>query len=495
MPPKEIRRTQRVPRSCFECYSRKVKCSKDIPCVECKNRGIAAECRRESVRVRGHVYNAETPESNPSPDSLLEENARLQAQLAKIQADKDFGSGADQGEGAQKRLHDIVEQYETRLFSAVANVQRVRTVTQSAEVTWPSKACSEFVLDHAALWTDWMHATTLAPHFRQEHERAWSRSSGISSLGNENPLWLAIYFGTLSSALLFMNDAEFLECTPPLYSQDALLRNWYDSAIYFLDLSDFSGRSDIAFIRATAILGLVAVNLGDLIRLENLRACAIRTGQRLNLGWDHLHPRETPIEQEMRRRIWWGLVLCEWLSGPTTPTSITSTDFKCALPLDIDDAHLLGNGISATRATSDQSPRPIQYHIALAKISIVFNSVRSRLYSRRWSGGEIAEIVIAADNELATVIDALPSHLKNDENETDETLRRDVVCPWIPWQRMSLTLVLFYHRMCVNRVLQQYYPEGSVKFARARSICLSSARGILHAAHAVPAHLSRLRSW
>lgn len=41
--------SQRAPTSCQQCSRRKVKCSKEIPCSSCVSRGLALECRRESV--------------------------------------------------------------------------------------------------------------------------------------------------------------------------------------------------------------------------------------------------------------------------------------------------------------------------------------------------------------------------------------------------------------------------------------------------------------
>ncbi|PVH68387.1 hypothetical protein DL98DRAFT_522795 [Cadophora sp. DSE1049] len=483
-----IRRTQRAPLSCTSCYSRKVKCSKDVPCRQCISRGVAAQCRRESVRVQGQIYTAETPRTNPSYESLVEENARLSALVSTFSASKGFGRGVPRDVG------DAVVQYEKRLFTAIARVQQPRTVSQHSHITWPSKECSDSILDHAALWTNWMHFAVYAPHFRQEHDLFWSRFSITSLLENEDPLWLAVYFSILAATLLFMNEQDLQRCGASLSSRTTLLRNWYDSALHFLDVADFLRRNNIAVIRVAAILGVVAVNVGDSVRQEKLWACAIRTGQQLNLGWDQMNAGETVVEQETRRRLWWELVICDWLSSPTKTPYIADVDFDCALPMDADDLRLLGSA-SLIEPDSEQRPRPIQYHIAMAKISIVFNNVRSKLYARRWAGFEVAEMVIIADNELAAVINDLPPHLQNDEVTTTFTAERDAQLPWIRWQKAALTMVLLYHRMCVNRTLQQHYTEGSLNYARARSICLSSAKGIIQAAHQVPGDISRLRSW
>lgn len=50
-----LRTTQRAPRSCRSCSSRKVKCDKAVPCSTCIKRGEADACVREVVIVRGEV--------------------------------------------------------------------------------------------------------------------------------------------------------------------------------------------------------------------------------------------------------------------------------------------------------------------------------------------------------------------------------------------------------------------------------------------------------
>lgn len=483
-----IRRTQRAPLSCTACYSRKVKCSKDIPCNQCISRGVAAHCRREVVSVQGHIYAAETPRNDPSYESLVQENARLSALVTSLNSVKGVDRVAPRDDSI------LVVQYEKRLFNTVGRTQRPRTVSQQSDITWPSRGCSNSVLNHAGLWTNWMHFAVFTPQIRQEHDAFWSRFSVTSSLVGENPFWLATYFSILAATLLFMNEEELRRCEISLSSRTSLLKNWYDSALYFLDVADFLGRSDVAMVRVAAILEVVAINVGDSTRQEKLWVCAIRTAQYLNLGWDQLNQGESIVEQEMRRRLWWELVICDWLSSPDTTPYIADVDFDCALPMDTDDLGLLGSDPS-THSDGQQRPRPVQYHIAMAKISIVFNNVRSKLCAHRWGGSEVAEMVILADNELATVINDLPPHLQNDEPTTAFTLERDAQLPWICWQKAALTMVLLYHRMCVNRTLQQYYTENSLNYARARSICLSSANGIIQAAHQVPADISRLRSW
>lgn len=47
--------TQRAPQSCQRCSSKKMRCSKTVPCETCVGQGLAAECRRETVIITKHI--------------------------------------------------------------------------------------------------------------------------------------------------------------------------------------------------------------------------------------------------------------------------------------------------------------------------------------------------------------------------------------------------------------------------------------------------------
>lgn len=487
--PSSIRSTQRAPLSCTACYARKVKCSRQIPCRACISRGTASECRRETVRVRGQLRTANSPSSNPSYETLLQENARLSALLAAREISTDPNA-------PHNAVVDITEQYERRLFLTVGQSRQPRSVFLDSHVRIPSMGCSHALIQHGRVWTSWIHFAFFFPEFQREHAQFWQRFTVSSSLSAEDPLWLAIYFSVLSSTLLFMDETEFVSSRPPCTEQESLLRNWYDSALYFLDKADFMQRSTIAVPRAIAILGIVATNIGDTHRHSNLWACAIRVAKELNLGSDQENRNETMVQRESRRRLWWTLVLCEWLPCPPRMPCISDVDFDCELPADIDDEQLQATNLGGLRSIR-KGPRPIQYHIAMSKIAIIFYQLQSKMRLRRWAAAEIAQFIFFADDQLATLIGELPQHLQNDESETPATLERDSAYPWIPWQKRSLTMVLLYHRIAINRILQSHWLEGSTNHSRARSICLQSAVAIIRSALAgtEPPDFSRMRPW
>jgi hypothetical protein len=222
---------------------------------------------------------------------------------------------------------------------------------------------------------------------------------------------------------------------------------------------------------------------------------AIRTAQQLNLGSEEANLGETLVQREARRRLWWTLVICEWISIPVRKPCINDVDFNCQLPADINDAQLLESDLGFA-PTPAPEPRPVQYHIIMAKVATIHHQLHAKLRLRRWSPSGIADFVIQADNQLADIVDQIPSHLRAD-NGSDNHHTEDIehVLPWIPNQRTSLAMVLLYYRIAINRILQTYWLEGSTNFARARSICLSSAIGVIRSATSGDFTFRRLRSW
>jgi hypothetical protein len=254
-------------------------------------------------------------------------------------------------------------------------------------------------------------------------------------------------------------------------------------------------KSHVYIVHTIVVLGNVASTIGETHRHANLMAVAIRIAQQLNLGSDEANLSETMVQRETRRRLWWTLVICEWIFVPHRTPCINDVDFSCQLPADISDAQLLEADLG-NLSTPEREPRPVQYHIIMARIATIFHQLHARLRLRRWSPSGVADFVIQADDQLADVIEQIPIHLQNhDTPPTKEQQELERRLPWIATQRTSLVMVLLYYRLAINRVLQTYWLEGSTNFARARSVCLSSAIGLIHSATSGDVTFRRLRSW
>jgi hypothetical protein len=263
--------------------------------------------------------------------------------------------------------------------------------------------------------------------------------------------------------------------------------------VFFLHRADFLRNYDIRAVQAISILGLVFVNVGDYDLFNTLLSCAIRIAQSLKLDTEVDNRNQTRIQTERRRRLWWNLVICEWLGARYRPPCVSASDFDVpfAAPLDDDDLLPTDKSISLPK----QRPRPIEYSIAMAKVATVYYRFRESMVVIRTHDDDIAAVIQEADNNLAEIISSLPSHLQDYESTSQKNSERDAQYPWIPWQRKTITAVLLYYRIIVNRVLQPSWIDNPTTHGRARAICLGSARAIVDVIRTSQDPLSRSRTW
>lgn len=124
---------------------------------------------------------------------------------------------------------------------------------------------------------------------------------------------------------------------------------------------------------------------------------------------------------------------------------------------------------------------PVHYHIFMARTSQVIYTFRISLKYGSKSLNNVVDIVKAADEGLASIIDTLPNHL---QPESDAATNTDIQAleatqPWIKWQRYDLTLVLLHLRMHINRVLQNQWLSSPEEYHWARTVSVTSAMSLI----------------
>ena len=267
------------------------------------------------------------------------------------------------------------------------------------------------------------------------------------------------------------------------------LLHWYDASLFYLYKGEFLRNHNLRSVQAIAILGIVFNNVGDSDLHYSLWGSAIRIAQALKMGFDRENHDEDPVQQQVRRRLWWTLVLCEWLPVPYRTPCILEADFKTELPASLgNDEFLTGrrDGVAQSKL--------IDYHIAMSQVAIHYHRFRFAVRHSKGALEDIFPLVISADESLASFIEQLPEHLRPEEPDESIDQSRDID-PWMSWQRGNLCVVLLYYRIVINRVLQDQWIHDPVTFARTRSICLSSARGIIKMTKAYAQPTARHRPW
>jgi hypothetical protein len=169
--------------------------------------------------------------------------------------------------------------------------------------------------------------------------------------------------------------------------------------------------------------------------------------------------------------------------APSSICSLREDDFTVPLPQVTDEGSVyMGDGSRI---------HPVQYHIFMSRAARAYH--RFNLALRKGQNSKM-EIVRAADEQLAELIDDLPRHLQPDRDEEhDAELQRRF--PWIKWQRVEFTLELLYHRLCLYRVLQAEWTREPERYASARAVCLISARDIVWVSQYWELPHSERRQW
>jgi hypothetical protein len=175
---------------------------------------------------------------------LLLENTRLAKLVSRSQATETQYAPAV----------DLTDYYERRLYEVVGNAYESRIVACIDDIALPSQSCSSRFVDFADTWTSWVHFAFFFPEFLHEHKRFWQKGGSFQLT---DPLWLAVYFAALASALGFMSEEDFVRSGAPLETRIQLTRNWFSAALFYLDRGDFLQKSHIYVVQAIVVLGNV----------------------------------------------------------------------------------------------------------------------------------------------------------------------------------------------------------------------------------------------
>jgi hypothetical protein len=348
----------------------------------------------------------------------------------------------------------------------------------------PSRRCGQDILKYSKEWTSWVHFGLDDRTFAREQEVFYDSLEQGADLNDHDPAWLAIYFANICATLLFMPEDNARGTNLPSDNLDLLLHSWYGASLYYLNASEYMRKLDVRTVQAIAILNICYNNFGDYNLFRSMWAVAIQIALKLGMGSKNGPHRDIGLTQEQSRRLWWTLIICEWLVNTQVSNSallmitvarmsiqfkspcISDTDFDTPLPSDEEDLVSI----------STDSPNPVSYHIALCKISMLFYWFRSSLRSRP---NEATDIVQIADSKLADIITRLPTHLQPDAEKTVNTEERDRKYPWASWQKWDLAITFLYFRLTINRTMQSEWLVSSHDLSGQRAISLNCAKTII----------------
>ncbi|KAJ5701952.1 hypothetical protein N7488_009500 [Penicillium malachiteum] len=231
----------------------------------------------------------------------------------------------------------------------------------------PDRNSGQQIVNFALTNLSWIHCAIRTKVFQHEHDAFWeSIGKGNDTASANDHGWLSIYFSLLTVGLLYM-DPEERPILPRInaFEENAaqsdmesergrhIAQMWYEAAIKELEDSNPLTRADLKTVQTVAILTLAHTHFGQMEQEYLLLGLATNTARALDM---HLLASEdrfsqrlamqpnwgTPENRHLGRRLWWTLVICDWLGMFTRPSSISPSSFNTTLsPQPCDNEDLL----------------------------------------------------------------------------------------------------------------------------------------------------------
>ncbi|EAU36929.1 predicted protein [Aspergillus terreus NIH2624] len=368
-----------------------------------------------------------------------------------------------------------------------------RCLSDNPIQTIPSRSLSEAVIQFSLRSLGFIHCAVRANVFYTEHQDLWTKLSQGDLSGTRNHHWMAVYYALLTTGLYFI-DIEDLSTNHHLEIQQRcglagnnlkenkahLARAWYDACLRELDLANFTGKTSLRAIQAVAILTLCNLNFGEMERESLLHGLAVSAARYVGmhrLGSEGKHPQDlaskslwsTQADRELGRRLWWTLVICDWLGCWSRSPSIYPESFDCNLARGAFDHEILLD------TTPSSTVSPLDYHLVMAKLAyLVFTRFKAKK-------DEIS-------NALSKTLDEL-DEIKRSSSllNTNVPSSFDGALHWTIFPRYLLTQILDYLRMSLAQLFLFRALETSQDEMYARAEAVRSAESILQARfHRVP---------
>ncbi|CAD0085543.1 unnamed protein product [Aureobasidium mustum] len=196
-------------------------------------------------------------------------------------------------------------------------------------------------------------------------------------------------------------------------------------------------------------------------------AVAVRIALRLNLNYPEKMAAPLPLPVEQCIRLWWTIVVYDWVLVPGYIPLVPEHETRCSLP----DSTPNANDLTIERDGSTISSN--RYLAFMARTAIVYNNFHSSLQKRTMTK---SESVRQADERLRQLTARLPEYLTPNSSIRNATITKlEADHPWIYWQRVNVTLTYLTHRLSIYSTLEPNWRSHPSEFNWAKSICLQAA--------------------
>ncbi|EXA34306.1 hypothetical protein FOVG_14737 [Fusarium oxysporum f. sp. pisi HDV247] len=493
MDPPQYGTAKRRNRACDECARRKIRCGSQRPCHACLQRGIGRYCDVPSFTSAGESSGlddesraplrvlprgSEQP-SDPDVALLYERIAHLEEQLARLQKRPSIAPVEPTYPPVVGVTFDIEElDYSMEHLNLGLASNDHDPANESASFsawechllrfTLPSRTTSTGIVRFVLEQLGWLHCALIASEFELEHERFWDLLDSQSPQQKPGPSFSCMYLAILSVGSYYMDtthqalqnfafyDPAGTSLLVPESDEDLVIlsRYWYWAVLQALEDSDFLGKPRLSTVQTIAILTLVNSSFGqndrewmligiavNIARILNMHRLA--SEQTLSTRISALPQWRTLAQRNLGRRLWWTLVICDWMGVMSNRPTIPKNSFDTVLDVEGGANDVMTRNIAGiSNETYADLPSSLCYHQLMANLAGVI-----RIYVK--SGRSYApQNLLTAMHEVEKLQSQFPDQPIPLEGYGNNI---EIAAPWLPLQRYFALHAIQFMRLTVAR--------------------------------------------
>ncbi|RFU30256.1 hypothetical protein B7463_g6097, partial [Scytalidium lignicola] len=314
------------------------------------------------------------------------------------------------------------------------------------------------------------------PSFRQRYKRLWlSEDYGGEAATEGNLGW----FGLINMVFCFGCDHA------KSIGRVSIDRTRFFKRAKALVFSGLLQPSSIELVQALLLMGQYLHGSLDLNTCWTVVGLAIRMAQGLGLHLDPTNFTSEVIDQEIRKRVWWGCFVIDRVLSMKVgrpPTIRDDLNVKVGMPLIIDDEYLT-NDKNNPPIQPPEVPSKLDFLLQVIPLCRLIDRIRDTLYSggqvdlskQKLSGiPKILSLSIELDGDLVAWQKKLPPHLRLNSQLPDWPFER---------QRSTLFMRFLNARLLLHRQILLIYVTCIVKDDFQREVMHCSVRRCITAAH------------
>lgn len=280
-----------------------------------------------------------------------------------------------------------------------------------------------------------------------------------------DPSWRCLFLNILANAVSFTDRPELKEKG----------KEFHSGAKYYMD--DTMNSARLVSLQALVYMCMYLQSNAAASPVWMLLGAAVRFGQELGLHRDASRWNFTPIEQEIRKRVFWALYVADRQSAVGLGRPFSIQDFDCDVPYpeDVDDENITLEGIKRQKGLSK-----ISCFIENVKLQVIVGRILQNIYAinkARIKDGQMPSIesdqqlVTELDSALNEWLEATPTQLRWNPNEPD---------PAICTRAAFLQTSFYANQNLIHRnfIRKPDLPEATSFPSLA--ICTNAARGTIH---------------